>query len=99
MQVDTIPGDALLAALVEGVDAEDARLRAKSARLMRSGTKNAWLEIVLDEGRNRQIRRLLSAFDISVLRLVRTAIGPITLGDLPKGAWRHLSSAEAEELF
>src|SRR5690606_8100253 len=70
VQVDTIPGDALLAALVEGVDAEDARLRAKSARLLRSGTKNAWLEIVLDEGRNRQIRRLLSAFDISVLRLV-----------------------------
>lgn len=99
VQVDTIPGDALLAALIEGVDADGARLRAKSARLLRSGTKNAWLEIVLDEGRNRQIRRLLSAFDISVLRLVRTAIGPITLGDLPKGAWRHLSSAEAEELF
>jgi len=99
VQVDTIPGDALLAILVEGVDADGERLHAKSASLLRSGEKNAWLEIVLDEGRNRQIRRLLSAFDISVLRLVRTAIGPITLGDLPKGAWRHLSSAEVEELF
>lgn len=75
------------------------RLRAKSAKLLRSGTRNAWLEIVLDEGRNRQIRCLLTAFDIAVLRLVRTAIGLLTLGDLPKGAWRHLSSAEAEELF
>src|SRR5690606_6364046 len=91
-------GDALLAALVEGVDADGERLRAKSASLLRSGTRNAWLEIVLDEGRNRQIRRLLSAFDITVLRLVRTAIGPLQLGDLPKGAWRHLSSGEVEDL-
>ena len=47
---------------------------------------NAWLEIVLDEGRNRQIRRLLAAFDIGVLRLVRVAIGGLALGELPKGS-------------
>lgn len=98
VKVDTIPGDALLAALVEGVDADGGHLRAKSASLLRAGTKNAWLEIVLDEGRNRQIRRLLSAFDVTVLRLVRTAIGPVTLGDLPKGAWRHLTPDEIEDL-
>src|SRR3546814_14519945 len=63
-----ISDEGLLAALVAGVDADGERLRAKSARLLRAGTGNAWLEITLEEGRNRQIRRLLAAFDIGVLR-------------------------------
>ena len=99
VQVDRIPDAARLAALVEGVDADGVHLRAKSASLLRSGDKNAWLEIVLDEGRNRQIRRLLAAFDTGVLRLVRVAIGTLQLGDLPKSAWRHLTPDEVEELF
>lgn len=66
-------------------------VRAASAALLRAGGKHAWLEIVLDEGRNRQIRRLLAAFDIGVLRLVRVAIGPLALGELPKGQWRELN--------
>ncbi len=60
--------------------------------------KNAWLEIVLDEGKNRQIRRLLEAFHIEVLRLVRVAIGPIPLGTLAKGAWRLLTGEEVSLL-
>jgi 23S rRNA pseudouridine2605 synthase len=79
---------------MSGVVSDGQLLAAKTARLLRQGEKNAWLEIVLDEGRNRQIRRLLSAFDIQVLRLVRTAIGGLELGDLPKGQWRWLSAAE-----
>lgn len=94
VQVDTIPGDHLLVALMQGVSDEGVVLRAKSARLLRSGERNAWLEIVLDEGRNRQIRRLLGAFDIEVLRLVRVAIGDLALGDLPKGQWRVLTDTE-----
>ena len=66
--------------------------------LLRSGGKNAWLEIVLDEGRNRQIRRLLAARDIGVLRLLRIAIGGLQLGDLAKGQWRELTVEEAESL-
>ena len=62
------------------------------------GERNAWLEIVLDEGRNRQIRRLLAAFDIEVLRLVRVAIGGLVLGDLAKGRWRWLSEGEVAAL-
>lgn len=77
---------------------EGALLRAKAARLLRAGERNAWLEIVLDEGRNRQIRRLLAAFDIEVLRLVRVAIGGLVLGDLPKGQWRVLDAAELAAL-
>ena len=67
-------------------------------RELRRGEKNAWLEIVLDEGRNRHIRRLLAAFDIAVLRLVRVAIGALALGELAKGQWRVLSGAEVAAL-
>lgn len=98
VQVDTIPDAALLAALSEGVAHEGRILSSKSARLLRSGTRNAWLEIVLDEGRNRQIRRLLAAFDIGVLRLVRVAVGPLLLADLAKGKWRNLSDEEVTSL-
>jgi len=99
VQVDTVPDERVLAALVKGVDAEGEHLRAASVRLLRSGERNAWLEVVLDEGRNRQIRRLLAAVGIGVLRLVRVGIGALALGELPKGQWRELTAAEAEALF
>jgi len=98
VQVNTIPAPVLLAGLVAGIDVDGERLSAKSSRLLRAGEKNAWLEIVLDEGRNRQIRRLLAAFDIEVLRLVRVAIGGLALGDLAKGQWRLLTPGEAASL-
>lgn len=94
VQVDRIPDDAMLAAMREGIVVDAEQLRAKRVALLRSGAKNAWLEIVLDEGRNRQIRRLLAALDIGVLRLVRVAIGSLALGELPKGLWRELSDAD-----
>lgn len=87
-----------MAALVEGLDSDGQRLRASSAALLRTGERNAWLEIVLDEGRNRQIRRLLAAFDLEVMRLVRVAIGRLALGDLPKGQWRLLDPEELASL-
>jgi len=77
---------------------ETERLAVVSARCLRTGKRNAWLEIVLDEGRNRQIRRLLAALGVGVLRLVRVAIGPLSLGELPKGQWRMLSAPEIEDL-
>jgi 23S rRNA pseudouridine2605 synthase len=98
VQVDRIPGEAELRAMRDGVECDGVVLRAKSARLLRTGGKNAWLEIVLDEGRNRQIRRLLEALDIGVLRLVRVAIGALQLGELPKGQWRELTAGEVEML-
>lgn len=98
VQINCIPDTASLTAMMSGVESDGQTLAAKAARLLRQGEKNAWLEIVLDEGRNRQIRRLLSALDINVLRLVRTAIGDLALGDLPKGQWRWLSASEAESL-
>lgn len=94
VQIDALPDATLLQRLQSGIDDGGERLSAKSVHELRRGEKNAWLEIVLDEGRNRQIRRLLAAFHIEVLRLVRVAIGPLVLGDLAKGKWRMLSAAE-----
>lgn len=98
VQVDRIPDAAMLSGAQSGVVVDGELLRAASARLLRAGARNAWLEIVLDEGRNRQIRRLLAAFGIGVLRLVRVAIGPLALGELPKGQWRELSAEEVAAL-
>jgi 23S rRNA pseudouridine2605 synthase len=98
VQIDRLPDAALFAALERGVLSNGERLKARSARCLRSGDKNAWLEIVLDEGRNRQIRRLLEALDVSVLRLVRVAVGSLALGTLAKGQWRMLTEKEMDSL-
>lgn len=98
VQVDCIPDALRMQAMRDGIACDGVLLRAKSAALLRAGEKNAWLEIVLDEGRNRQIRRLLAALDIGVLRLLRVAIGTLQLGELPKGQWRELSDAEVAAL-
>lgn len=99
VQVGCVADEKLIAALGKGVRTiEGDFLRSKSVRILRSGVKNTWLEIVLDEGKNRHIRRMLAAFDVEVLRLVRVAIGPLQLGTLPKGAWRPLTPEEKRAL-
>lgn len=94
VQVDCLPDDALLNRLRQGVMVEGEHLSVVRVSLLRLGERNAWLEIVLDEGRNRHIRRLLEALDVRVLRLVRVAIGALALGELPKGAVRELTAEE-----
>lgn len=98
VQVDVVPDEALLAALSSGIDDRGEHLQAKNVRMLRAGGKRAWLEIVLDEGRNRHIRRLLEAHGVGVVRLVRVAVGGLVLGELPKGAWRELQPDEADAL-
>ncbi len=98
VQVDCIPDEAALRAMRAGVECDGILLAVKSASLLREGEKHAWLEIVLDEGRNRQIRRLLEVLEIGVLRLLRVAIGTLHLGELPKGQWRELTAEEAGSL-
>ena len=98
VQIDCVPDEALLTKLALGAPVEGNWLRFKSVHCMRSGLKSAWLEVILDEGRNRQIRRMLEACDVSVLRLVRVAIGRLVLGELPKGNWRLLSETEIGSL-
>jgi 23S rRNA pseudouridine2605 synthase len=95
VQIGTVTNDAFVQALVHGVETKDGEvLRAKQARRLRAGQKNCWLEIVLDEGKNRQIRRMIEGMGVEVLRLVRVAIGPLQLGELAKGAYRALSEGE-----
>lgn len=98
VQVDTVPAPEVLHALQRGVDDGGEWLAAKQVTLLRTGAKNAWLEIVLDEGRNRQIRRLLAAHDIGVMRLVRVGVGELALGELAKGSWRLLDDHEVAAL-
>jgi 23S rRNA pseudouridine2605 synthase len=98
VQIDRLADASLLRNLESGVAVRGRRLSVRSVRTLRTGAKNAWLEIVLDEGRNRHIRRLLEALDVSVLRLIRVAIGPLALGDLAKGQWRMLTPQEIDSL-
>jgi 23S rRNA pseudouridine2605 synthase len=95
VQIGTLADENILKNLGAGsTGAEGNFLRAKQVRILRHGGKNSWLEITLDEGKNRHIRRMLDHLNIEVLRLVRVAIGPLRLGDLAKGAVRELTKEE-----
>jgi 23S rRNA pseudouridine2605 synthase len=98
VQIDRHADKALLAALEAGIVDGGEALVARSATLLRTGTRTCWLEIVLTEGRNRQVRRLLAAQGAGVLRLVRVSIGGVALGSLGKGAVRPLTPDEHRRL-
>jgi 23S rRNA pseudouridine2605 synthase len=99
VQIAAIASDALLEALRNGITTSDGDLlRVKHASILRQGERNSWLEIVLYEGKNRHIRRMLEHFQVEVVRLIRVAIGPLTLGDLRKGATRALAMEEKQAL-
>jgi 23S rRNA pseudouridine2605 synthase len=90
--------DDALEKLRRGVRDSGELLRARHVEILREGERNAWLTIVLDEGKNRQIRRMLAQVGTEVLQLVRVAIGPLQLGDLAKGSTRRLTPAEKSAL-
>lgn len=96
VQVKCLAAEEMVATIRRGVTVDAERLRVRSIGVVRTGQKNSWLEIVLDEGKNRHIRRLLEHLNVEVLRLIRIAVGPLELGDLRKGAVRPLAAIEKE---
>ena len=86
-------------ALQSGIELEDGPAKVDSFRLVDTLGKIAQIEIVLHEGRKHIVRRMMEAVGHPVSRLIRTAVGPIRLGDMRPGGFRHLSNAEIAALF
>jgi pseudouridine synthase len=114
VQVERIPDAAALQALRDGVDIKGGRTRPAEVELLaeapdlpprpvpiryRKHVPDCWLRLTLTEGRNRQVRRMTAAVGHPTLRLVRWAIGPVTLAGLTPGQWQALSPAEAKALW
>lgn len=99
VQINRLPDDDLIPQLMYGRKMPDGDfLHVSRARVLRTGEKYCWIEIILDEGKNRHIRRIMETMNIEVLRLIRTTIGSLKLGDLPEGQYRELHSTELNEL-
>lgn len=90
----TLLSDEQIEQLRRGVELSDGRTRPAEVKRLRDGAKHTFLEMTITEGRNRQVRRMIEAAGSKVLKLVRTAIGPIRIGDLPIGKWRRLTGEE-----
>ena len=112
-QVEGIPSDDALHHLRSGVDLKDGRTRPAEAVLLREppglperpvpirvrkSVPDSWIELTLTEGKNRQVRRMTAAMGHPTLRLVRVAIGPITLEGLAPGEWDAITAEERREL-
>jgi 23S rRNA pseudouridine2457 synthase len=106
-QVEGTPGEEQLKALVHGVTLKDGPARAKVARLIdeppdlwereppiryRASVPDSWLEIVLTEGRNRQVRRMTAAVGLPTLRLIRYSVGDWNVDGLKPGQWREVKA-------
>lgn len=99
VQVGRMPTDAELDSMRAGVDAGRGEvLGVKDVQRLPTRKREHWLEVTLDEGKNRQIRRVFEACDVEILTLRRMAIGPVKLGDLGPGLWRLLTPEESAQL-
>jgi pseudouridine synthase len=90
--------DEQIARLREGVQLSDGPTRPALVQRLRDSGKYTHIELTIGEGRNRQVRRMVEAVGSKVLKLTRVAIGPVRIGGLPIGKWRHLTEAEVRAL-
>lgn len=98
VQVQGVPTGEQLKSLTKGVYLAEGKARVSNIKFKKRAKDTSWLEIVLEEGRNREIRRLLARIGHKVLRLRRVSIGPLKLGELPIGAHRQLTIQEVRDL-
>jgi 23S rRNA pseudouridine2605 synthase len=96
--VEGQPDDETLKRWRSGVFLDGRRTAPASVAILRRERDHTWLRVVLREGRKRQIRRVAAMLGHSVRRLIRVRIGPVRLGDLKPGTWRHLTEQEVEQL-
>lgn len=96
--VDGFPPPEVLQRLREGINIDGQKAVPEEVRPLRQTTEGLLLKVVIHEGRNRIVRRMFEAVNYPVLRLVRTRVGPIQLGNLPRGAWRDLTEGELAQL-
>jgi len=99
IKASTLLSDDQIARLRAGVELKDGPTRPAKVERLRDSGKYTHLEMTITEGRNRQVRRMLEAVDSKVLKLVRTAIGGIRIGDLQVGKWRELTPEEVRALL
>lgn len=114
VQVERIPDEQALQSLREGIDLSDGHTRPTQVERLdaapdlperpvpiryRKNVPDAWIKLTLTEGRNRQVRRMTAAVGHPTLRLIRWAIGPITLDGLQPGEWRGLDKNEEDQLW
>ncbi|MEQ8978082.1 MAG: pseudouridine synthase, partial [Deltaproteobacteria bacterium] len=92
-------GDEAVTQLIEGVELEDGVTHPAVVEVLEQTPRRTWIEIVVTEGRNRLVRRMCEAVGHEALRVVRTAIGTIDLGDLKPGQYRYLTAQELGALY
>ena len=98
VEIDDVADEELIEALLSGVIDAGEHLAVSRAKIVRTADTTSWIEIVLDEGRNRHIRRLLARLNVNVLKLKRVAIGKVRLGGLGEGKYRELTADERRAL-
>ena len=98
LKTATLLNDEQIAQLRRGIELSDGLTRPAEVKRLRESGQHTFLEMTITEGRNRQVRRMIDAVGSKVLKLVRTAIGPIRIGDLQIGKWRKLTGAEVRAL-
>ncbi len=92
------PAPEVLRRLLQGVVSDGERLSATAVSILRATRENTWVMVSVRQGRYRQVRRMCEAIGHPVLKLVRVALGPLSLGSLPRGQWRTLLPAEVRAL-
>jgi pseudouridine synthase len=97
-KVSGVPEERDLNRLKRGVSLEDGKAKAVSVSILRLSEKNSWIRIVVTEGRNHLVKRMLFAMGHSVLKLKRIEFGPLRLGTLSPGQFRHITSEELSRL-